>query len=319
MCGTRWRRGLPLAGLERSRRPGRRRQSPARPCLAGTGAEPPLSQAPLMAGPGRAPRAPEPSLRGPRPLRAGPACSGSSRPTAFSQSRGSSWSLVGTIVIVGAIWLASPPGREDRPARLLGRPHVPVRRRVSCSWQRRRPPSWCSPPPRSSSRPPPPSRSSIGKRALFSYQGVVAAGLFAASDVWFGPGPAVLVAVAWSASMLLVSLVVKVLLESSGTERHRRPRDRHPQRARPGPTAPDLAQGRRRAVDAGRGRRRAGRCRRCPQGPGLPGGHRAPPAGGRGRGSGRVPQHAHRPRRRGRTSRRPDGEGAEPSAPQTPR
>ena len=56
----------------------------------------------------------------------------------------------------------------------------------------------------------------FGKRALFSYQGVVAAGLFAAADVWFGPGPAVLVAVAWSASMLLVSLVVKVLLESVG-------------------------------------------------------------------------------------------------------
>ena len=55
-----------------------------------------------------------------------------------------------------------------------------------------------------------------GKRALLSYQSVVAAGLFAASDVWFGPGPAVLVAVAWSASMLLVSLVVKVLLESIG-------------------------------------------------------------------------------------------------------
>ena len=50
----------------------------------------------------------------------------------------------------------------------------------------------------------------------FSYQAVVALGLFVASDVWFGPGPALLAALAWTASMLLVSLVIKVLLESVG-------------------------------------------------------------------------------------------------------
>ncbi len=133
---------------------------------------------------------------------------------AFTQSPESFWSLIGALVAVGAIWLVQLRVPRIGPracwaalmflsvaglALMATTSSVVVLASAALLF---------------------PTSAAItffyGKRALLSYQGVVAAGLFAASDVWFGPGPAVLVALAWSASMLLVSLVVKVLLESIG-------------------------------------------------------------------------------------------------------
>ena len=114
--------------------------------------------------------------------------------TAFTQSHESFWSLIGALVAAGAIWLL-----------LLRIPKIGPR---AC---------WAaltflsvaglalmattsSAVVLASAALLFPTSAAItffyGKRALFCYQGVVAAGLFAAADVWFGPGPAALVAVA---------------------------------------------------------------------------------------------------------------------------
>ena len=135
--------------------------------------------------------------------------------TAFSQSRESAWSLIATIVMVGAIWLEFLRVPKIGPRAcwaaltLLSVVGFVLMATTSSAVMVLALAALLFP-----------TSAAItfffGKRALFSYQGVVAAGLFAAADVWFGPGPAVLVAAAWSASMLLVSFVVKVLLESVG-------------------------------------------------------------------------------------------------------
>jgi EAL domain-containing protein (putative c-di-GMP-specific phosphodiesterase class I)/GGDEF domain-containing protein len=134
--------------------------------------------------------------------------------TAFTQSRESFWSLIGALVTAGTIWLVLLRVPKIGPracwAALTFLSVAGLTLMATTS----------SAVVLASAALLFPTSAAItffyGKRALFSYQGIVAAGLFAASEVWFGPGPAVLVAVAWSASMLLVSLVVKVLLESVG-------------------------------------------------------------------------------------------------------
>ena len=134
--------------------------------------------------------------------------------TAFTQSHESLWSLIGALVAVGAIWLVLLRVPKIGPRAcwaalaFLSMAGLALMATTSSAVVL------------ASAALLFPTSAAItffyGKQALLSYQGVVAAGLFVASDVWFGPGPAVLVTVAWSASMLLVSLVVKVLLESVG-------------------------------------------------------------------------------------------------------
>ena len=104
MCGTRWRTGLPLARLERfdsGRGSGRDQCAPA---CAGGGTEQVLPQDPLVARAWRAPRTPEPALRGPRPY-ALALVFWAVEAVAFTQSRESFWSLIGALAATGGIWL----------------------------------------------------------------------------------------------------------------------------------------------------------------------------------------------------------------------